>query len=479
MYKYGVVVIGYKNVIGIKRLLRALGKAEYYNESVKLIISIDQSDCNGVKKIADAFEWKFGEKYVITFAEKLGLREHVMHCGDYLNIYNLDSLAVFEDDTLPSQSFFQFMKAATEKYITDENIAGVSLYTDWVNYNVTKKFIPVKNSGDVFFMQNAQSRGQIWFRKQWNEFRKWYNEQISLEDDYTLPRYVTSWPETSWKKYYIKYCVVKNKYFVYPYVSFSTCFGDVGEHVRIQTNGYQVPISGIYIQSEDFNLLDFDDKALKYDVFFENQNLYLYCNVEKEDLLVDLYGNHLVTEKKYILTKKKLPYRILKSWGNELIPHEMNLICDIHGNEIFLYEVEDDKKLLRLPEQIIDKSKPERYFDILDQWMTMEECGRTVEDYFLKRQWKSIAIYGCGKMGKHLYAKLNNSSINVEYFIDQHAYTGENDIEIKRLSDNIPVVDVIVVTPILELDEIKTELQREGYSYPVVSIEDIIYDSIK
>ena len=110
MYKYGVVVIGYKNIIGIKRLLRALGMAEYYNESVKLIISIDQSDCDDVKKIADAFEWKFGEKYVLAFAERLGLREHVMHCGDYLNIYDLDSLAVFEDDTLPSQSFFQFMK---------------------------------------------------------------------------------------------------------------------------------------------------------------------------------------------------------------------------------------------------------------------------------------------------------------------------------------------------------------------------------
>ena len=37
----------------------------------------------------------------------------------------------------------------------------------------------------------------------------------------------------------------------------------------------------------------------------------------------------------------------------------------------------------------------------------------------------------------------------------------ENDIEIKRLSDDIPIVDVIVVTPILELEEIKVELQNK------------------
>ena len=166
----------------------------------------------------------------------------------------------------------------------------------------------------------------------------------------------------------------------------------------------------------------------------------------------------------------------MKSWGNELIPHEMNLICDIHGNEIFLYEVEDDKKSLKLPEQIIDKSKLERYFEILDQWMTMEEHGRTVEDYFLKRQWNNIAIYGYGKIGKHLYARLNNTSVNVEYFIDQYASIDENDIEIKRLSDDIPIVDVIVVTPILELEEIKVELQNKEYIYRVVSMEDIMND---
>ena len=52
----------------------------------------------------------------------------------------------------------------------------------------------------------------------------------------------------------------------------------------------------------------------------------------------------------------------------------------------------------------------------------------------------------------------------------------ENDIEIKRLSDDIPIVDVIVVTPILELEEIKVELQNKEYIYRVVSMEDIMND---
>lgn len=470
MYKYGIVVIGYKNAEGIRRLLSALSMAEYDNRLVKLIISIDKSDSNDVKAVADAFEWKHGEKYVITFAERLGLRDHVMHCGDYLNIYDLDALAVFEDDMMPSRDYFQFTEAVTEKYIGNKNIAGVSLYTNCTNFSVGEKFIPVRNDGDNFFIQSAQSRGQIWFREQWNDFREWYNAQVDFEDDFLLPKRVTSWPETSWKKYHIKYCVVKNKYFVYPYTSFSTCFGDIGEHIRQQRNDIQVPLSNAGLKS--YHLIDFDDKALKYDVFFENQGLYQYCNVEKEDLLVDLYGDHIMTDKKYILTKKKLPCHIIKSWGNRLVPHEMNLIYDIPGNDIFLYDA-NSSKMLKLPERVVCKSKMERYFDILEKWMTLEEQGGKIEECFLRNQWEHVAIYGYGKIGRHLRTRLHNTSVKIDYIIDQNENIDGEGIEIRKLDDGLPSVDAIVVTPILEFETIREALQNRAHTDQVVSMEDL------
>lgn len=57
----------------------------------------------------------------------------MLQCGDYLNIYDLDAIAIFEDDTLPACSFFDFMTQATEKYINNENIAGISLYANGIN----------------------------------------------------------------------------------------------------------------------------------------------------------------------------------------------------------------------------------------------------------------------------------------------------------------------------------------------------------
>ena len=53
MYRYGIVVIGYKNETGIRRLLNALQTADYGNNTVLFIISIDKSDNNIIKKIAD------------------------------------------------------------------------------------------------------------------------------------------------------------------------------------------------------------------------------------------------------------------------------------------------------------------------------------------------------------------------------------------------------------------------------------------
>lgn len=476
MYQYGIVAIGYKNVKGIKRLLDALSKADYGHEKIKLIISVDKSDSDVTLNIAKEFQWDFGEKYVITFEERLGLRNHILHCGDYLDVYDLDALAVFEDDTMPSRLFFQFMKAASEKYMDNENIAGVSLYSHKMNYNTKERFIPMENGADNYFMQCAQSWGQVWFRKQWSEFRAWYKEQENLESSHLIPEHVTGWPETSWLKYHIKYCVVKNKYFVYPYLSYSTCFLDVGEHVKVQTDDFQVPISNMCVQSRNFHLIDFDEEALKYNVFFENQILYRYCNVNKDELLIDLYGDCVATDKRYVLTKRTMPYCIIGSWENKLVPHEMNLICDLHGNAIFLYDLENEGKIVRFPQKDVradqKRSKMEAYFDILDHWMEMEEQGKSLETYFLGRQWKHIGIYGYGKIGKHLYNRLKNTKIHVDYFIDRNNNLSDKFVEVKSLNDELPEVDGIIVTTVMDLEKIKKDLQQKG-NCSIISVEDI------
>ena len=223
MTKYGIVVIGYKNIIGIKRLLKALSEAKYDDNNVMLLISVDYSGDSEVGNVADGFEWNYGEKKVIRYEKNLGLREHVLSCGEYLNTYDLDALIVFEDDMFPSRDFFLFSKAATEKYINDDRIAGISLYKPAYNETFMQPFYPMNYPGDVFFIQYAQSRGQVWFKHQWNQFRDWYKFNMEWDAQaLDLPIDVLAWPESSWKRYHTRYCMENDKFFVYPYISHST-----------------------------------------------------------------------------------------------------------------------------------------------------------------------------------------------------------------------------------------------------------------
>ena len=43
-----------------------------------------------------------------------------------------------------------------------------------INFNTGQTFVPVMGEYDNYFLQCAQSWGQLWFRNQWNDFRRWY-----------------------------------------------------------------------------------------------------------------------------------------------------------------------------------------------------------------------------------------------------------------------------------------------------------------
>lgn len=471
MYKFGIVVIGYKNLKGIQRLLDALEKADYDGDNISLIISIDKSEEDSVIQFVLNFKWKYGEKIVRTFKERQGLRNHVITCGNYLNEYEFDAIAVFEDDIMPSKYFYNFMKQSVEKYYDNMSIAGISLYTHCINVNVNREFRPLKEDEDIYFLQFAQSRGQIWMRKQWNEFMDWYIDNQNWDnDDFSIPQIVLSWPDNSWLKYHIKYCIKRNKYFVYPYTSYSTCFGDVGEHVKTSTNIFQVQLN--INKEKQIKLGDINESSLKYNAFFENENMFQYCNILKNELLVDLYGSYLFTSRRYLLTIRYLPYKIIKSWGNRLIPHDMNIIYDIPGNDIFLYDLGENQLGAELPVQKLNVNKFEEFYYLLDKWMFLKENKKTLELYFSKNTIKTIAIYGWRSLGKHLYHELVETDIDVVCAIDNNI-NKETGLKVICEDENIPYVDAVIVTATYDFYKIKSNLKNK-FEGKILSIEDIL-----
>lgn len=342
-----ICIIAYNRVDSLKRILNSIDNSFFGKDEPDLVISVDRSDTDAVEIVADEFIWKYGKKNVIKHETNLGLRKHVLSCGNLLKQY--DALIVLEDDIIVSKNFYQYSKECCEKYKNDERIAGISLYNFAINYQNELPFIPLNNGYDVYFMNCAQSWGQVWIKDKWFEFYNWYlSNNDEFVNDGSLPSSICEWPKSSWLKYHTKYCIEQNKYFVYPYISLSTNSAQPGTHCKEVSNIFQVPLS--IRDNSNYYLPNLQDDSIKYDGFFESKNLFAFLNIDTNQLCVDFYGEKKnYDNKRFWLTRKILNYRIVKSYSLQLKPYELNIILGNMGNEVFLYDthiVENNKNKL-------------------------------------------------------------------------------------------------------------------------------------
>lgn len=351
MMNIAIVVVAYNRVDSVKALLNSLNQA-YYDQDVPLIISVDKSDTDAVEKFADSFVWKFGEKRVVKFTQNQGLKSHILGIGKYTEEY--DALIVLEDDLIVSPCFFNYAKSTMVKYSDCQEIAGISLYNFHFNNYMALPFSPQKDEYDVYMMQIAQSWGQIWMKRQWKEFMDWYNnnnDEFGLQPH--LPWNICMWGKNSWLKYHNKYCIENNKFFVYPYVSLTTNSGAAGMHSKMPTNLTQVSVQ--LGNKHNYYLPDYHN-ATKYDGFYENISLKDIFHLDG-DLCVDLYGlKKNNTGSRYLLTTEHLDYKILQSYGLQYYPIEENVLKQVSGNSIYLYDTSVNVK----------NTLPDNTFDLLN-----------------------------------------------------------------------------------------------------------------
>ena len=338
-----IIVIGYNRPKALERLLNSLLKASYSGK-VDLIISIDggkgekEKGRQGegvmeVMKVAENFEWPNGEKKLIFHETNLGLRNHVLSCGDLSQEY--DGVIVLEDDLYVSPVFYEYALQAYDFYKDDPKIAGISLYSHAYNETAQFPFSPLTDDSDVFFLQYASSWGQFWSREGWKAFRKWY-DGIAPEDKSNLkssPPNIRLWPETSWKKYFIRYLIQHDLYFVYPRHSLTTNFGDKGSNHRISENLFQVKL---WLEKQKFRFKHFNESNAVYDAYCEivaSRLKRLVPSLAKYDFEVDLYGMKSAEDSgaELFLSSRKCAKPFM-SFGREMKPHEMNILADIPGD---------------------------------------------------------------------------------------------------------------------------------------------------
>ncbi len=342
MNKIAITVITYNRVHSLNRTLSSLSEAFFDGDNVPLYISVDKSDSDETEKFADNYNWEFGPKTVIKHTSNLGLRQHVLEQGKLLDKY--DAVVVFEDDIVTSPDFWSYTKQMVATYKEDENIAGISLYSYAVNYHLRHPFCPYHKGSDVYFMNCAMSWGQVWMSKQWKKFESWYENHLDFPDIPHLPESICSWSKKSWLKYHTRYCIEENKYFVYPYVSYTTNYSEPGEHMPELDNIYQVPL--LAGRRGLLRIPATENEKVCYDGYFENKELYYYLGLTEEECCLDLSGtNNNRTHKRYWLTTRKLPFKVVKSYDYSCRPIERNVFIEAKGNGIFLYDTTiKDKK---------------------------------------------------------------------------------------------------------------------------------------
>lgn len=124
------------------------------------------------------------------------------------------------------------------------------------------------------------------------------------------------------------------------------------------------------------------------------------------------------------------------------------------------------------------KEMSDKHYDLfmlLNQWLITKQQGKEIITYFHENHYKKIAIYGMSFVGERLYDELQASDVEVCYAIDKRADNLYVDLDTYSLEDDLPEVDVIVVTAVSFFDSISDEL-AEKTDVPVVSLEDILYE---
>lgn len=129
----------------------------------------------------------------------------------------------------------------------------------------------------------------------------------------------------------------------------------------------------------------------------------------------------------------------------------------------------------KISEMEVLGDKVHQLYMAFDQWLRIRQEGKTLVEYFERNGYKTVAIYGMKELGERLYDELEGSGIEVLYAIDKNADTIYADVDVVTPEDELKPVDVIVVTALYYFDEI-SELLDEKADYPVVSLEDILYE---
>jgi hypothetical protein len=261
-------------------------------------------------------------------------QDYINYCGDLTETYG--TVIILEDDLFVAPSFYQYALKALEACKSDPKLAGISLYNNSFNESAALPFEPLKSKGDFYLMQLPSSWGQIFTNEQWTSFKNWYKTNEKGINYTCLPKGLDTWSEKSWKKPFIAYLIESQKFFAYPFESYSMNLNEVGTNIKTKDYKFLNPLYSL----KETTSIHLDEVPWCYDsaymllpsFFQEMKTLPLGAAFH-----IDYYGSKLnqIDEDDWVITSLPVNW-FEQSFGLELKPIDLNVLFNIPGKEIYL-----------------------------------------------------------------------------------------------------------------------------------------------
>lgn len=120
-----------------------------------------------------------------------------------------------------------------------------------------------------------------------------------------------------------------------------------------------------------------------------------------------------------------------------------------------------------------DIKKLNKYLEIYERWVDLKNVDDGICQFIKKNGFKRIAVYGVGHMGRNLCNELKKGGIKPVYLIDRNKAMIYEDYPMYTVQDVLPESDLVVITPVIEYEEV-AEILKEKLDCPLLSLEDII-----
>ncbi len=163
--------------------------------------------------------------------------------------------------------------------------------------------------------------------------------------------------------------------------------------------------------------------------------------------------------------------------NNNLFCHEEKKVINEYQDSLRqdrIVTCGEDKKL-----ETVEKQESLKYFylfRLMNQWMALRQKGICVGEFLQKKGYRRIAIYGISALGLRLLDELKGYDIKAEYAVDRNAENICVDLKVFLPEETLGRVDVMIVTAVTCFNEIAEQL-RKKVCFPIVSLEDIIYEA--